>query len=167
MDPRVRFTPRFAAIKRPRLYLDNSVISAYDDPRFPASNWVIDAAKVGRLVLVISDVTMVEHRRAPKDIQDVLRKVPSASIEIIRISEEAYLLAEAFVEARIITYKWLFDASHVAAATIARVDALLSWNKDHFLNENRLVKFNGIIRLRGHREVVIIRPSEVLTDAQE
>ena len=60
----------------------------------------------------------------------------------------------------------MIDARHVAAATVARADLLLSWNFKHFVNYERIQKFNGVNILRGYTAVDIRSPLE-LGDANE
>ena len=53
------------------------------------------------------------------------------------------------------------DATHVAAATVARADLILSWNFKHLVNYNRIRKFNGVNALKGFAQIEIRSPLEV------
>ena len=51
---------------------------------------------------------------------------------------EALKLAKAYVAAKVVTVKSQNDAIHVAYATIARVDAIISWNFKHIVRLDRM-----------------------------
>ncbi len=58
------------------------------------------------------------------------------------------------------------DALHVAAATVARADIILSWNFKHIVNYARIQKFNGVNALKGYPNIAIHSPREVSDDDQ-
>ena len=50
---------------------------------------------------------------------------------------------------------------HIALATLARVDALVSWNFKHIVNLHRIRGFNGVNLMRGYGTLEIRSPREV------
>jgi len=54
--------------------------------------------------------------------------IPLETIERVEIDDEVFALRDAYLEASIVSKRWSDDATHVAAATVARADALVSWN---------------------------------------
>lgn len=54
------------------------------------------------------------------------------------------------------------DALHVALATIAKVDVLVSWNFKHIVNLGRIRLFNGVNLEQGYGPLEIRTPREVL-----
>ena len=54
------------------------------------------------------------------------------------------------------------DALHVALATVARVDVLVSWNFKHIVNLGRIRLFNSVNIEWGYGLVEIRSPKEVL-----
>lgn len=59
-------------------------------------------------------------------------------------------LAKAYIKANAVTKKSEGDALHVAAATIAKADLIVSWNFKHIVNFGRIKKFNGVNSLEGY-----------------
>ncbi len=58
------------------------------------------------------------------------------------------------------------DAIHVAAATVAGADLVLSWNFKHIVNYDRIHKYNAVNLLNGYRQIDIRSPME-LTHGEE
>lgn len=54
------------------------------------------------------------------------------------------------------------DARHVAIATVARLEILVSWNHRHLANERKRILFNEVNRLAGYEELAIHTPFEVM-----
>lgn len=59
------------------------------------------------------------------------------------------------------------DAQHIAIATVARVDVLLSWNFRHIVNLQRIHGYNSVNLRQGFPMIEIRTPREVLSDEQE
>ena len=53
---------------------------------------------------------------------------------------------------------------HVAAASIAGADLLLSWNFKHVVNYNRIQKYNAVNLLNGYQPIDIRSPMEMSDD---
>jgi hypothetical protein len=56
------------------------------------------------------------------------------------------------------------DALHIALATVARVDVLVSWNFKHIVNLTRIRAYNATNLRRGYPLLEIRSPQEVLGD---
>ena len=165
MDPRVGFAPRFAGIERPRIFVDNSVFSGARDPGFAAgSTRFLDAAEAGQIELLISAAVRREIDDAPKNVRKVFYGLPRACWKEIEITDEVFALRDAYIEARVVTWNHEADATHVAAATVARADAIVSWNQTELVKANKIRGFNRVNRLKGYGELDIIKPTEVFLD---
>ena len=53
------------------------------------------------------------------------------------------------------------DALHVATATVAHADLILSWNFRHIVNFDRIHKFNAVNLMRGYAPIEIHSPLEM------
>ena len=53
------------------------------------------------------------------------------------------------------------DALHVAVATVAGADLILSWNFKHIVNFSRIRGFNSVNVRMGYRAMTILSPKEV------
>lgn len=81
--------------------------------------------------------------------QDLLDTLLDEGAETLPLSGEARRLAADYLAAGVVTQKSYADALHVALATLARVDVLISWNFKHIVNLRRIHGFNGVNLLRG------------------
>lgn len=54
------------------------------------------------------------------------------------------------------------DALHIALATLARVDVLVSWNFKHVVNVNKIRIYNGVNWEMGYTPIEIRTPKEVI-----
>jgi hypothetical protein len=59
------------------------------------------------------------------------------------------------------------DAQHIAVATVARVDVLVSWNFKHIVNLGRIRRYNSVNLREGYALLEIRSPQEVLQDESE
>ena len=55
----------------------------------------------------------------------------------------------------------LDDCKHIALATIAHADALVSWNFTHIVNLDLIKGYNGVNMMLGYSQLEIRTPEEV------
>jgi hypothetical protein len=91
-------------------------------------------------------------------------EVPEEHIEVFQLDSEAMDLADAYISEGVIRAKLRADAQHIAIATIARVDVLVSWNFKHIVNLHRIHGYNSVNLRRGYPMLEIRAPQEVLQD---
>ena len=159
---------------KPRIYTDTSVIGGcYDEEFRGPSNRLLDsfsagsAGSAGRATLVVSDLTLLELERAPDEVRAVLARVPPEHRENVELSEEAAGLAERYIQEGAIRATSRADARHIAIATVARVDVLVSWNFKHIVNLQRIHAYNSVNLRDGYPVLEIRSPMEVWSDAQD
>ena len=58
----------------------------------------------------------------------------------------------------------LADAQHITMATVAAVDALVSWNFRHVVNLPRIHQYHGVNAKLGYPSIEIPSPREVTAD---
>ena len=146
-----------------RIYLDTSVIGGCHDAEFSEDSLrVIAGVQQGKATLLISEVVIRELSTAPQPVQDVLAAIPPKSVEIVTISAPVLELRSAYLSAKILGKRWIDDATHVAAATVARADAIVSWNFKHIVNLNRIRKYNAVNLMNGYPMIEIRNPREIL-----
>ena len=73
-------------------------------------------------------------------------------------------MRDAYLAAKILGSRWADDAAHVAAATVARADAIVSWNFQHIVRLDRMKAYNQVNLLDGYGILTIVTPKEVLSD---
>ncbi len=148
-----------------RVYVDTSVIGGVFDEQFSVSSRrFFEEVKQGRYAVLISAITYGEMVTAPDRVRQMFESLPVDAVEEISIDSEVRELAAAYVAANILGPKMENDALHVAAATVARADMILSWNFRHMVNFNRILKFNGVNMLNGYSQISIHSPLELAND---
>lgn len=154
-----------AGAGRLRIYVGTSVIGGCLDPEFStASRKLFGKFAAGEHVLVLSAVTVGELVNAPEAVRNVLGEVPPEHIERIRLTAEGERLAELYLAAGVVPQRMAADAQHIAAATLAEVDVLVSWNFKHVVNLRRIMGYNAVNLGKGLRPLEIRTPREVVND---
>jgi predicted nucleic acid-binding protein len=147
-----------------RVYCDTSVIGGCFDAEFETDSLrVFKAIKKGQLTLLLSDIVVAELADAPRQVQQVLRSLSPAAVEKVELSDEVLALRDAYLAANILNRRWADDAAHVAAATVARADAIVSWNFQHIVRLDKMKAYNQVNLLQGYGILTIVTPKEVLT----
>ncbi len=148
-----------------RIYIDASVVGGCEDDEFALHSLrLMESFVRGDFVAVVSTLTLQELAAAPGAVRKHLASVPEAQIETLVLDAEARELAEAYISEGVITAKMRADAQHIAIATVARVDVLVSWNFKHIVNLFRIHGYNSVNLRRGYPTLEIRAPREVLRD---
>ena len=151
--------------KKYRIYLDTSVIGGCLDEKFiEESKKIIKFAKNGIIQLVISNLVSDELQEAPEVVRAVLLSIPKESIEPVFASKAAIELRDAYLAADILTPKSKNDATHVAIATVERVDAIVSWSFKHIVRLDRIKAYNQVNFQNGYGMIQILSPREITFD---
>ena len=155
----------YAACVKSRIYVDTSVIGGCEDEEFAEhSVRLMDCFSRGDFLLVVSTLTLREMDAASDKVRKHLSRVSEAHILTLQLDAEAMDLAEAYVAQGVISPKMRADAQHIAIATVARVDVLVSWNFKHIVNLQRIHGYNSVNLRRGYPTLEIRTPREVLSD---
>ncbi len=149
-------------MRRIRVYVDTSVFGGTQDDEFAdASRRFFERAKVGDFIVLVSRMILREVSRAPKKVQLVLESLDPDSVEYVEENAEIDALANAYIEMGILEQSSRDDAIHVATATMAGADLVLSWNFKHIVNYDRIHKYNAINLLNGYPQIEIRSPLEM------
>ncbi len=96
--------------------------------------------------------------------QVLLESIPPSFIEKVPLTKEVIELRNEYIAAGILGAKWVDDATHVAAATVARADAIASWNFAHIVRLDKMKAYNQVNLINGYGIITIITPKEVHYD---
>ncbi len=66
-----------------------------------------------------------------------------------------------------LTPKFYADGMHIALATIAEVDLLVSWNFRHIVRYDKIRLFTAVNLERGYKPLAIYSPREVASDEED
>jgi predicted nucleic acid-binding protein len=154
-------------MKIPRIYVDTSVIGGYFDSEFQEwSRGLIADFIDHKYKMVISEVTSAELSNAPQEILILYSKLLKIS-EMIHINEESIVLLEKYEKSKILSTRYRNDMLHIALATVAEVDVLVSWNFRHIVRFDKIRQFNHVNKQNGYKELSIYSPQEVTTHGKE
>ena len=152
-------------MRKIRVYVDTSVFGGIQDEEFcEASRRFFKQVHEGEFVVLLSTVTLLELEKSPDVIKTAWQSLPADSVEILPIGSDVQELAEAYVNANVLAASSHNDALHVAAATVAGADLILSWSFKHIVNFNRIRGFNSVNVSLGYRTLTILSPLEVSYD---
>lgn len=146
-----------------RVYADTSVFGGCFDAEFAeASRRFFQDVRRGRIQLVLSDTTLLELTGAPDKVRRVLVDLPLTTVERVILTEEVEHLRDAYLAHGIVGPASVRDAEHIAAATVADVDMIVSWNFRHIVHYEKISGYQGVNMLQGYGAIRIFSPLEVV-----
>ena len=153
-----------------RLYIDSSVWNAAFDGHTPETqaqtrDFLRRVREPGGGHVFVSTVVLQELARAPAERTGLLRELlHEAAPDVLELDDESAALAEAYVAHGVLTAGHIPDAQHVAIATVAQLNVIVSWNYRHLVNRRRREAFNGVNAITGYHGIDIISPPEVFDE---
>jgi predicted nucleic acid-binding protein len=149
-----------------RVYVDTSVFGGVHDEEFRApSERFFAAVRSSAFTLLVSEALVVEISSAPALVQATF-EAHRAHMQALETTAEAVALAEAYLAAKVVPAASRVDALHVALASIAGADAVVSWNFKHLVQLRRIRGFHAVNVLRGYPLIEIRSPLEVIDDEE-
>ena len=153
---------------KPRLYFDTSVFGGiYDEEFEEISLLLFEKVKLGQIICVYSDLSVTELRNAPDKVKDYFLSLPKEYMELIEVTEEAYILADKYLAEKVVGPTSVDDCRHIASATINKVDFLVSWNFKHVVNVFRIRGYNSVNLRSGYIQLDIRSTKEIVSDENE
>lgn len=150
-------------MKTPRIYLDTSVLGGCFDPEFaPWSNGLMQDFRDGSFVPVLSDWLATEVARAPERVREVHHELLAmVGQQSITVGTDALTLLASYEAHSVLGPRYRGDMLHIALATVAEVDLLVSWNFKHIVRFDKIRLFNAVNLEQGYKPLVIHSPREV------
>ena len=150
------------------IYVDTSVFGGCFDTEYSEDSIsFFEMVRSGIYSILISDVVLEELEDAPARVKELVMSLPEQSVEYLTVTEEIISLRNAYLDAGILGPKWLDDMTHVAAATVFRADAIVSWNFRHIVRLDKMKAYNQVNLLNGYGILTIISPKEAVTNGED
>ncbi|MDR6807035.1 putative nucleic acid-binding protein [Dyadobacter sp. BE34] len=147
----------------PRYYLDTSVFGGVFDAEFEIESLrIFELVISGEIICVLSEITEGELIDAPERVRNLLARVQNNLAEYVPLTQESVLLAETYLNEKVVGPTSRNDCLHIAIATVSEVDFLVSWNFKHIVNAHRIRGYNCINLRLGYKELEIVSPKTVL-----
>ena len=151
-------------MKIQRIYIDTSVIGGCFDPEFAEwSNGLLQDFRNGTFRPLLSEVIGAEIEDAPDEVQVVYVELIALNAEVLTVEESALELADEYQKRGILTSNFYDDGLHIALATVAEADLLVSWNFKHIVRFDKIRLFNAVNIEFGYKSLQIFSPREVTT----
>jgi len=152
----------------PKIYLETTIFNfpfVDDAPNYRADTLrlfeEIEAGKFkpytsGYVIDELEDTKNAEKREKMKAL------VKNYGIEVMPANPEVRRLANLYIKEGIIPEKKGPDAIHIAAATVAGLDFIVSLNFQHIVKRKTIVETEIINAREGYRRIYIHTPMEVI-----
>ncbi len=152
-------------MRKLRIYVDTSVLGGCFDPEFAEwSNRLLDRFRREVFTALLSAVTAAEVEPAPEAVRQIHDELVAIGSEVLSISPESMELLAAYQSRGILSPEFRRDMLHVALATVADADVLVSWNFQHIVRLDRIRQFNSVNIELGYKQLAIYSPREVVAD---
>ena len=151
-------------MKTPRIYLDTSVVGGCFDEEFSSESLrLIEEIKAGKFRLVVSKTVLAELKGAPACVRDEFEKIPKQLVETVGSNLEVEALKQAYLDAQVVGPASATDAEHIAIATVARADMIVSWNFKHIVHYEKIAGYLSVNLRRGYGSIGIFSPKQVVS----
>jgi hypothetical protein len=100
-------------------------------------------------------------------VRKLLGDLPPEAVEMIDRADEIRSLREGYLRASILGPEHQADAEHIASASVAEVDFVVSWNFKHIVQFEKIAGYQAVNLLNGYREIRIYSPREVVVADEE
>ena len=145
-----------------KVYVDTSVFGGFFDREFSEPSKIFfDEIKRQRFTLVTSAVVQAEIEPSPEKVRKLF-DVMITMADMVSVDSAALALQESYLRAGIVTSNSFDDALHVALATTAKCDLIVSWNFKHIVHFEKIPKYNAVNILQGYSKIGIFSPLEVI-----
>ncbi len=94
-------------------------------------------------------------------IRDKFTELFEINPALLTINQEVLTLVNFYQQRQILSPKHQNDMRHIALATIAQVNMLVSWNFKHILRFDKMRAFNAVNLENGYHLLEIHSPREV------
>jgi len=151
-----------------RIYIDTSIVGGFFDEEFKeATIKLFERLEKREIIFVVSDLLDLELINAPLRVREHLMRYPNDSFERIDLTEEAIVLADAYIKEKVVGRTSLEDCRHIALATINKVDILASWNFRHIVNLDRIKGYNSVNLRLGYTMIEIRSPKDLVNYGED
>jgi hypothetical protein len=150
-----------------KIYLETTILNFYfaDDAPDKKQDTILlfNEINQGKYDAYTSYAVIDEINKASEEKKQMLFSLFSKyNIAVLNEGSVADKLADLYVAEGVIPLKYREDAIHIAIATVAGLDIILSWNFQHIV-KRKTILMTGLINVReGYKSIDIYSPSEVI-----
>jgi predicted nucleic acid-binding protein len=157
----------------PSIYLETTIFNfpfADDAPQYQAdTKRLFTEIKAGKFKPFTSEY-VVQELESTKDIgnaEKMKAMITDYEAIVIPASDEILQLANTYVTTGVIPKRFITDALHIAAATVAGLDYIVSLNFRHIVKHKTIFETEVINTREGFKRVFIHTPAEVIDHEED
>ena len=161
---RLRIRYNASKVRKARVYLDTTVPSAYVDGRAPDRMELTRRfweERLPELEPVVSTITLREILDTPDEQTRASMEKLIDGFEVLDFGEEAYGLAQEYINRGVFPGRYESDANHVAIAVVNGIGLFVSWNFRHLVKLSTRREVNLINAIAGYQDIEILAPPEL------
>ena len=157
----------------PTIYLETTIFNfpfADDAPQYRADTKRLFAEiKAGKLRPFTSEYVAreLENTKDAGKLAQMKALITDYGVTVIPASDEVERLAGVYIKTGIIPEKYEADAYHIAAATVAGLDFVVSLNFRHIVKHKTIIETEIINAREGFKRVFIHTPAEVIDHEED
>ena len=146
-----------------RVYIDSSAIGGKFNKRVAKQTkpfW--DAVERGEIIVLVSDMLEREvmDEKTPQCVKDFFDTLLEFRAVRLTAGKEANDLARRYIEKKVVDKSSFADCLHIAYATVAHADALVSWNLKHMVD--RCDEYKSVNDALSYPKIEIITPEKFM-----
>lgn len=145
------------------VYVDTSVFGGcYETDHSKDSLQLLNEFKRGEKKMMISELVIEELNDARHEIRILPLEVPVIFSIMAPVSFRARMLAQKYIQEGVLSAKSIYDALHIATATLQGANTVASLNFRHMVNSGKIKHINAINTGMGFRTIEIKTPKEII-----
>jgi predicted nucleic acid-binding protein len=155
-------------MKIPSIYLETTIFNfpfADDAPQYKTDTLrLFEEIKAGKFIPYTSEYVIreLEDTRDVEKLSNMKALISDNNVKVLPTNTEYKRLADVYVSAGIIPEKYNTDAFHIAVATVAGLDYIVSLNFKHIVKHKTILETEYINTREGFKRVFIHSPAEVI-----
>ncbi|MCL1931617.1 MAG: hypothetical protein FWF55_07360 [Treponema sp.] len=152
----------------PAIYLETTIFNfpfADDAPQYKADVLKLFAEiKAGKFRPFTSEYVLdeLDDTKDAEKLKKMKTLIVDNAIEVLPGNDQTMRLADLYIAAGVIPEKYSTDAIHIAAATVASLDFIISLNFRHIVKHKTIFETEFINTREGFKRVFIHTPAEVI-----
>ena len=153
----------------PTVYLETTIFNfpfAGDAPQYRVDTLRLFAEiKAGKFRPFTSEYVLDElgDTKDPEKLKKMKNLIMDHGVEVLPGNDETIRLANLYIAEGVIPEKYSTDALHIAAATVAGMDFIISLNFRHIVKHKTIIQTEIINAREGFKRVFIHIPAEVIS----
>lgn len=157
----------------PTIYLETTIFNfpfANDAPQYQAeAKKLFEEIKAGKFQPFTSEYVLdeLEETEDTEKLKNMKALIADCRVEVLPGNDETLRLTDLYIAEGVIPAKYKTDALHIAAATVAGIDFIISLNFRHIVKHKTIIQTEIINAREGFKRVFIYTPAEVIDHEED